>query len=409
MKKAAVIFSLLLVVFLAAWCKTDDFERISRDLTQDEQALVQADNGFGFNLFREIAAREGDKNVFVSPQSVALALAMTLNGAEGETREAMARALELSGLTPGQVNEACAGLIEILTHQDPKVDFRIANSIWYRRELPVEQSFMDTNAAYFDAQVSGLDFNDPAAADTINAWVDESTNGRISEIVDAPIDPLLVMFLINAIYFKGKWSQEFERDRTAEEPFHLSDGTQKSVAMMVQEAELGYAENDRVRAVDMAYGDAGFSMTVLVPKEGVSVDHVVEWLDAEAWTALASQMGGRGVELHMPRLKMEYDLELNDALIALGMERAFTAGEADFSGICPAGDLYISRVKHKTFVEVSEEGTEAAAVTSVGIGVTSVPPPPAVVRVDRPFLFLIRESHTGSILFMGKIVDPPQA
>jgi serine protease inhibitor len=409
MKRAFVIFSIILVAVLAIQCKTDDFQRISRDLTPDEQALVQADQGFGFNLFRRISALEGDKNVFVSPQSVALALAMTWNGAGGETQEAMAQAMEIAELTPAQVNEAYAGLIEILTHQDPKVDFRIANSIWYRRELPVEQSFIDTNMTYYDAEVSGLDFNDPSAADTINHWVDESTNGKISEIVDSPIDPLLVMFLINAIYFKGKWSQEFEKDRTVEEPFHLLDGTQRNVSTMVQEAGLGYAETGEVQVVDMGYGDAGFSMTVLLPKEGMSLEDVVQGLDAGTWQALAGQIGEREIELHMPSFKMEYELTLNDALIALGMEPAFTAGVADFSGISAVGDLYISRVKHKTFVEVNEEGTEAAAVTSVEMGVTSVPPPPEVVRVNRPFLFLIRESHTGSIIFMGKILDPPQA
>jgi serine protease inhibitor len=408
MKRVSMIFSLILVAALAAQCKSDDFQRISRDLTPDEQALVRADQGFGFNLFRQIVAQEGDKNVFVSPQSVALALAMTWNGAGGETREAMARAMEIAELTPDQVGEAYLGLVEILTHQDRKVDFRIANSIWYRRELPVEQSFIDTNMTWYDARVSGLDFNDPSAADTINAWVDESTNGKISEIVDSPIDPMLVMFLINAIYFKGKWSQEFDKDRTGEEPFHLPDGTQRTVSTMVQEAELGYAENAEVQAVDMGYGDAGFSMTVLLPREGVSVDDVVQGLDAGSWQALSGQIAEREIEIHMPSFKMEYELTLNDALIAMGMEPAFTAGVADFSGISAAGDLFISKVKHKTFVEVNEEGTEAAAVTSVEVGLTSVPPPPEVVRVDRPFLFLIRESHTGSIIFMGKIVDPPQ-
>jgi len=164
MKRASMIFSLILVAALAARCKSDDFQRISRDLTPDEQALVQADNRFGFNLFRQIAALDRDKNVFVSPQSVALALAMTWNGSAGETREAMAAAMEIAELTPDQVNEAYLGLVEILTHQDPEVDLSIANSIWYRRELPVEQSFIDTNTTYYDAEVSGLDFNDPSAA-----------------------------------------------------------------------------------------------------------------------------------------------------------------------------------------------------------------------------------------------------
>jgi serine protease inhibitor len=407
MKYFLKICIMIVAGIVVSGCKKDSFERMSRDLTPQESGVVRADNGFGFRLFKEISRLEGDKNVFISPLSVAMALTMTYNGAGGTTREEMESVLELSGFSVQQVDEAYGGLMELLTHQDPNVDFRIANSIWYRQGFPVEEGFITTNATYFDALVSSLDFDSPEAGSTINRWVDENTNGKIQKIVDGPIDPAFVMFLINAVYFKGAWRYEFKESDTTDDPFTLADGSQKTCKMMMQECDLRYFSNSDFQAVDMPYGDAGFSMTVILPHQGGDVDSIVEQLDEESWSSWLGGFFETGVEIHFPRLKLEYGVSLNEALRSMGMEAAFDPERADFTGIGRDGGLYIDQVKHKSFVEVNEEGTEAAAVTSVETIWTSEPynfP----MRVDRPFIFMIRESHTGAILFMGKIVEPPQ-
>lgn len=407
MKKLVFIFPILCVFLVAISCDHEPFARTTRDLTPDEGKLVEADNRFGFKLFGEVLQQDHDKNVFVSPLSAAMALAMAYNGAGGETREAMEEALELSGMTQESVNESYRSLIDLLLHQDPKVDFRIANSIWYREGFPVEEEFINTNTTCFDALVNELDFNSTDAADTINDWVDESTNGKIKEIIDSPIDPILVMILINAIYFKATWRYEFEERDTYEGVFTLEDGGTRTCNMMKLEQDLAYMSTEDFQAVDLPYGDAGFSMTVILPQEGVDIDTVVDRLDQENWSAWLGQLSERPIDLRLPKFKLEYEIEMTKVLEALGMAIAFRPGEADFTGISRSGDLFISKVKHKTFVEVNEEGTEAAAVTSVGVGTTSIGPDTIPLHVDRPYIFIIRESATGTILFMGRILEPP--
>jgi len=374
----------------------------ARELTEAEKALVESDNSFGFKLFQNIAAAEKDKNVFISPLSVSMALGMTLNGAAGSTREAMETTLELSGLTMQEINESYQSLIELLTGLDPKVIFQIANSIWYRQELSFEQDFIDLNKIYFDADVTGLDFGDPDAANVINRWVDDNTNGKIEEIVDAEDLAVDVMFLINAIYFKGTWTYEFDPASTRDDLFNLPDGSQKACKMMMQEGDFQYFEDSDFQAVDLPYGDGDFSMTIFLPHPQKDVDSLVAELDQDNWNQWIGSFSEEELMLEFPKFKLEYELNLNEALEALGMGIAFTPAEADFTRMRKSGGLWIDEVKHKTFVEVNEQGTEAAAVTSAGM--TEFCPPS--MRVDRPFIFVIREHHSETILFMGKIVEP---
>jgi serpin B len=272
----------------------------------------------------------------------------------------------------------------------------------------VEQEFIDLNATYFDALAQTLDFASPAAAPAINRWVSENTNGKIQEIVDNPIDPSTVLFLINALYFKGTWVFQFEKQSTQAADFYLASGGTALCSLMRQEADLPYMENELFQAVDLAYGNGQYSMVVLLPKPGTDVDSVVAAVDESGWGACLGSLGETTVTLYLPRFKLEYEVELKSALTAMGMGIAFAPGQADFSGINTdlGRELYISKVKHKTFVDVNEEGTEAAAVTSVEIGLTSVGPAGVCVRVDRPFVFAIREKHSQTILFIGKIVNP---
>ncbi len=375
-----------------------------RALTSSEAGLVDADNEFGLNLFRAVSKDEGDENLFISPLSVSMALGMTLNGADGATYTAMQETLELNGLSQEEINESYRSLIALLRGLDPEVVFEIANSIWYRQGFAVEPDFLDVNRESFDSEVQELDFGDPGAPGVINGWVDEKTHGKIEEIVDQ-IDPLTMMFLINAIYFNGTWTYEFDEAATRDRPFTGVDGSQNDVPMMEQEADLAYFESEAFQAVDLPYGDSLYSMTVILPRAGQELDTIIETFDQESWDDWTSRFRATGVSLRMPRFKLEYEITLNEVLSSLGMEVAFDPMQADFTRINQNGGLYISAVKHKTFVELDEEGTEAAAVTSVEVGITSTDGGLVLMHVDRPFVFAIREQHSGTILFVGKVVS----
>jgi serpin B len=381
-----------------------------RNLTPAERDLVESYNAFGLNLFREIAKASGDNNVFISPVSVSMALGMTVNGAAGTTEEAMKSTLEFPGMTTAEIDECYRSLIELLVGLDPGVQFQIANSIWYRLGWTFEQPFLDACQAYFNAEVSGLDFSSPEAAAVINAWVSRSTNGRIQEIVDNPIDIYTVMFLINAIYFKGTWTYKFDPGLTKDDRFTLPDGSTAPCKMMQQPSpgktgDFRYYANGTFQVLDLPYADGWFSMTILLPAPAVKLDSIIAELDHETWKQWTAGLGDETGRIEVPRFELEYEATLNDVLGAMGMEVAFDPYNADFTRMYGDGGLFISRVKHKTFVKVDEEGTEAAAVTSVEVGATSAPDN-FEMRVDRPFLFVIRENHSGTVLFIGKIANP---
>ncbi len=410
MHKRATAALTLLVAALSVRCGSEivgvqEITQLPRDLTAAEEELIQSDNAFGLKLFREIDSQEeAGANIFISPLSVAMALGMTYNGAAGETQLAMQETLELQGLTIDEVNQSYRSLIDLLRNLDPSVAFLLANSIWYREGFAVEQDFLDVNREYFDAEVTELDFASPTAASTINDWVRQKTMGRIEEIVDDPIDWLVVMYLINAIYFKGDWTFQFDPDLTANGPFYLAGGGQVQVPMMTYGTPADvriYADQD-VEVLDLYYGGKAYSMTILLPPAGGDLDVLVGSLDAERWQEIVDGLAITNADVVLPKFTLEYELEMKDVLTALGMGIAFSDA-ADFTKIRTSGGLYISKVKHKTFVDVNEEGTEAAAVTSVEIREISMPP---TYVIDRPFLFAIREQLSGTILFMGRIVNP---
>jgi serine protease inhibitor len=379
-------------------------KEIPIDLTSTEKKLVESDNKFGLKLFREIVKEEKDKNIFISPLSVSMALGMTYNGADGQTQEAMQKTLELNGLSLEEINQCYKHLIELLTQLDPKVQFDIANSIWYRLGLIPEEEFLHLCQKYFDAQVWELDFNASNAADIINAWVNENTNGKIEEIVKPPIDPLIVMYLINAIYFKGAWTYQFDKDQTKDDWFILPDGSWKRCKMMEQRGLYRYFSNADFQALDLPYGDGDFSMTIFLPNHETGVDSLIAQFDPgnyKHWIDSLTLLKD-SLDIYIPKFTLEYELRLNQALQVLGMGIAFTSF-ADFSKMYKNVAVWIDEVKHKTFIEVNEEGTEAAAVTSVSMemGIDH-----SGFRVNRPFVFVIRENQSQTILFIGKIVEP---
>jgi serine protease inhibitor len=404
----AALPAILILTLCVAGCETlVNGQRPSvepRDLTTAEARVVEADNAFGLKLFRALNREDAGENVFISPLSVSMALGMTLNGARGETREAMKEALELQGLGEEEINEAYRAISTLLQGLDPEVRFRIANSIWYRLGFAVEDEFIEQSRKYFDAEVAELDFAHPDAPATINSWIEDATEGLIDEMIEQ-IGSDVVMYLVNAIYFKGDWMYPFDVSATRDETFTTGTGRAVTVPMMQQQTMLPFASTDRFLALDLPYGDSLFSMTLLLPREGHSVEDVIDGLSADSWNELSGSFRNTLVSLKMPRFRLEYEKELNQILSDLGMEIAFDRNNADFTGINRDGQLYISLVKHAALVEVDEEGTEAAGATVVEITVTSAPQVQAFY-LDRPFVFSIRERTTDSILFIGKVNDP---
>ena len=376
------------------------------DLSSVEKRLIESDNKFGLKLFRELnKEEESDSNIFISPLSVAMALGMTYNGAAGETEKAMQKTLELEGFTLEEVNQCYQHLMESLTQLDPKVEFDLANSIWYRLGLVPREEFINLCRKYFDALVRDLDFSLPDAADTINGWVEENTNGKIKKLVEKPISGEIAMFLINTIYFNGAWTYQFDRDETKQAWFYLPHNSRKYCMMMEQRGLFGYHENEAFKAVDLPYGDGDFSMTILLPHGRVDIDSLVAELSPENLNYWISCLEEDSVDVYLPRFKLEYGKNLNAVLEALGMEIAFIPGEADFSKMYENLGVWISKVIHKSFLEVNEEGTEAAAATVVVMSYGGGPSG-LIIEINRPFLFMIRENVSGTILFIGKIVDP---
>ncbi len=378
------------------------------DLTSADKSLAESGNIFGLKLFREIVANEVDTNIFISPLSVSMALGMTYNGANGDTRAAIQQTLELQGLTIEEVNGSYKNLINILSNLDPKVLFEIANSIWYRNGIPVKETFLNLNQIYFNSEVTALNFNDNGSATTINNWVDNKTHGKISEIINPPINPDAIMFLINAIYFKGDWTYQFDPEYTREQSFYLMDGSSNKCNMMMQQGFYKYYENDDFQTIDLPYGDGDYSMTIFLPKAetGENVNTLSAKFTKENYEAWLVNFVENEVLLYIPKFEVEYGLVVNDALKALGMEIAFDPIKADFTNIADM-ELYINEVRHKTYVKVDEVGTEAAAVTIVEIfETTSEPPSFKTININHPFLFVIREHSSNSILFMGKITNP---
>ncbi|MGH7545672.1 MAG: serpin family protein [Gemmatimonadota bacterium] len=368
---------------------------LPRELSGDEASVVSASNAFGFRLLAHVASAQPDSNVFLSPLSASMALAMTLNGAAAETFDSMRSVLALDDVPLDAINASYRELIPLLRDLDPRVRFGIGNSIWVREAFEIEQAFLARTRESYDAEVSGLDFDDPASADVINAWVAEATNGRITGIVEAPIDPLTMAFLINAIYFKGTWTFRFDPAQTRDAPFTRPGGSAVTVPLMHLKAVLPYAATPNAQIVDLPYAGAAFSMTVVLPRPGVELDPLAASLDAARWEALLAGLDSVEIDVALPRFRIEYETVLNEPLSALGMGVAFSPDIADFTPMYRHArevGLHIEKVKQKTFVEVDEEGTEAAAATSVDVGVTSVPPS---IRVDRPFLFAIRERFSS--------------
>jgi serpin B len=376
---------------------------LPRPLGGVEEAVVSASNVFGLGLAARVVSRDERPNVVLSPLSASMALGMTLNGANAATFDSMRAALGFGELAQEEINDAYRGLIDLLSELDPAVRFEIANAIWAREGVPFDPTFFEAVSASFDAAAESRDFADPATVEEINAWVSERTGGLIESIVES-LDPALVMLLVNAIYFDGAWTDQFDSAETRAQSFTREDGSTVQVDMMSKSSvtlDRGYGAD--YAAVELPYGGEAFSMVIVLPQEGTSARDWLAGLDAAGWSALTGGLApGRLDVLAVPRFTLSFDAYLNDALRDMGMDVAFRPG-ADFTRMSPVGDqMCIDFVRQKTFVEVDERGTRAAAVTGVGVGVTSF----SGFVVDRPFVFAIRERLSGTLLFVGLVGDP---
>jgi len=402
--KQVFYISTIYMMFCLHSCNSDNLTKDVHpakpiELTLRQSEKVSADNRFSFDMFKEVSA----PNTFFSPLSLNMALGMLYNGASGDTRTEMAEVLGMADFTETEINEYYQKMSQSLLKVDPLTEISIANSIWYRNTLPVKQSFIDVNKKYFDAEVKAIDFNKSDAADIINKWCADKTKNRIKEIIAYPIPDDIMMYLINALYFKSKWDSEFDKSNTKQDYFTKAGNYQQQVNMMEQTATFPYYADEHLQCVEMHYGNKAFSMVVILPGDAMDIDQLIEYLDNEAWQNVVSNLREQTIWLKMPRFKIECEIDLNDPVYNVGIRRIFYGGFSNISDV----DLVVSQIKQKTFVEVNEEGTEAAAVTVIGIGVTAFDPNmPIPFFADRPFLYLIKEKSTGAILFIGRMDSP---
>lgn len=407
MKQFAIFMSLAVLLGSCDWFGNDEKPQ-SKDFDLKSLEMLSATDRFGWDLLKTVNEEsEAHENVVISSLSVAQALGMTTNGAGGATLDQMLEVMDFG--ETDEMNDAFKNIRAVLHSADPKVEVEIANSVWYKEDLPAKDAFRSIVEDYYDASFRGLDFTDKEGSKKIiNDWVNKKTREKIPAIIEEIKDNQF-MFLINAVYFLGKWQYQFDKADTKDEPFHLSDGSEIQVPMMNQEADLDYYTGEDLRAVKLPYGKGSFYMLVALPSGEMTADSLVNQMDSQKWSAIVNEMQEQGIALSMPRFEIECKYKLNKPLQSMGMELPFAESGADFTNMIEEVPVCIDEVLHKTYIKADEEGTEAAAATSVGMVITSTDPGgPMSFNIDRPFLFAIAEEKSGAILFSGKIENPQE-
>ena len=406
--KKIFLFTALLAVLSIACTEVDNVINPEDNYIQSNgpiilraelQKRVAQDNEFALDLFKKTIERSSESNVFISPLSMSIALGMALNGADGTTKTEMETALKMSGMSSDIINEYYKIMLESLPKADSLTKLMIANSIWCNKGFQVKQSFLDINAAYFNAEIRSLDFSKTWAKDTINNWCSRKTNNLIKDVIVA-IPPLTMMYLINAVYFKGEWAEKFDEKNTYELDFTDEKSKVSKVNMMHETDSFPFYEDSNAKYLEMPYGNGVYSMAVILPANGKTISNVLDNLNTDRLNTALGNLQKKTVMVSFPRFKAECRYQMIEMLQAMGMKKAFQEN-ADFSRICDM-PLFISSIIHKTYVEVTEEGTEAAAVTAIEFTTTIAPHYPTF-SANKPFIFLIREKGTGVILFAGKM------
>lgn len=368
------------------------------------ERIAAGTNDFAFDFFKNLQQAESPaENLFVSPLSLHMALGMLLNGAENETAAEILKALKMEGVSMADLNKAYQTLLNDMPVADSKVSLGLANSVWYKNTFQVETDFTNVLKQSFNAEVTGLEFN-KAAIEKINKWASDKTNGKIKQVLDK-IDADAVMFLLNALYFKGDWAAKFDSKNTVDKPFHLQTGTDRNVKMMFTKSDFALSGSEKFTAVKLPYGNKQFEMTLLLPQNGSNITEVMNSITASQWSKIKSDTVRTGINLGLPRFSLEYSKNLNGILQKMGIDKAFV-NSAQFGKISKATAVKVDFVKQDTYLGIDEKGTEAAAVTTIGIVVTSAGPEPRDVIFDRPFGLIISEKTSNTILFMGRIMNP---
>jgi len=404
MKKLKTLTLAGALFMMAASCNEDNADSVKPNqlLKAIPATFAEQTSEFAFDFLKKHNAEEkADKNYFVSPLSLHIALGMLLNGTDTKTKEEIQKSLRVSS-DLAVTNGIYKDLMEGLPNADPKVTNTIANSVWYRNTFSVEKSFLDVLKASFNAQTYAEDFTNTATVGKINNWASDNTNGKIKKVIEQ-IEPAHVMFLMNALYFKGDWKIPFKVENTRDESFAGTTGT-KSVKMMSMQEKVKYAKRSNYQALELAYGGGNYVMTIILPEGKTSVGEIINTMSASEWKSLNTTLAEQKVIVGLPKFTVEYETNLNSVLSKMGMPTMFT-DLADLSKISPpAGKLKVGFVKQNTFVAVDEKGTEAAAVTTIGVELTSMPILPEFI-CNRPFAFFISEKQSNTILFAGKIVN----
>ena len=411
MKNLATIFTLLGFTFfslLSPACSNDELPVSNAEsikLKPEMEQKVKQDNQFAFDLLKTVYNNESNPNIFISPFSVSMCLSMVLNGANGSTRSEIENTLQISGFSLDKINEYYRILHEELLKIDPTTQLGIANSIWYDKNFPVKSDFQETNKNDFNAEIEKVDFKNKATIKQINDWCAKNTKNKIPEIID-DIPEDAVMYLINAVYFKGMWREKFNKSATTEKKFYANDGTEK-VQMMIQNNDFDYYSDENAGYLELIYGNQAFSMITILPHEEKTINDIINNLNENSWNDAIQGLHVSKVDLQLPRFKIECKYLLHETILpVMGMKIPFTEF-ADFSNISDIPTC-ISQVIHKTYLDVNEEGTEAAAATSVGMMMTSAPMPTQAINynVNKPFILVIRERSTGIVMFIGKVGNP---
>ncbi|WP_071394092.1 serpin family protein [Bacillus tuaregi] len=402
MVKKMVLGFIFIFMIVAAGCSSKNQVVFSKD---DYKKIAPANNQLGFTLLSEIEKDEAG-NTFISPTSLFMALSMIYNGTNGETREELAKLLQAEGISDDELNQANASLMSILQKDSKSMEVNIANSIWLNERFHFQEDFSNATFDYYHAATEAMDLTDSRSADKINKWVKEKTKGTIEKMVQKPLKSDLVAILINAIYFKGNWKNEFDPKLTEERPFYLEDGTVKDWPLMTISENMAYTENDSFQAVSLPYGEGEMSMKIFLPKAGSSLAEFESMLSSANWGKWNQEFHHQEGTIWLPKFQLEYEVSLNESLKTLGMTTAFDKGANFTKMIQEDNPVWISQVKQKTFIDVNEEGTEASAATSVEMKTTSAPADgPFYMEINRPFFFVITDD-SNTILFMGAMKNP---
>lgn len=377
-------------------------ETRSIELSTEQKAFVKKNNEFSFNLYRAINEADNKKSNITAPISVIYLMSMLNDGAAGVTSQEILKVLGFGDNNKQTINEYCKTLMEQSTSADPAVVLQTANAIVAKKDLRIEETYINDMQTFYQAEVTSLDFSTPSTIDYLNNWGNEKTGGAIPKIIDE-LDPETVMALMNAVYFNAKWTEKFDKDDTKDETFIKEDGSKVSLPMMHRKARAIYGSNDLYSALCLPFGSGSvWQMYILLPNNGKTVNDVIHNLSDETWLRDAD-IDEWTIDIKIPRFSTRSDYQLNDIMKELGIASVFDSRMADLSGISKDNSLYVSKMSQKATIDITEEGAKAASVSiaEMALGSPSVPSKTADFHCDRPFVYLIRESGSGAIFFIG--------